>query len=81
MAERASKRAEVGFGQVAIAPRVDDPIGFAVHNLCGEALIVSFTYDATTPIQTVHVERKQQTKTLPDEPPVTEEGNMPAGTA
>ncbi len=76
-----AKYAEVGFGQVAVAPRVDDPVGFAIHNLCGETLIVNFTYDNVTHIQTVHVERKQPTKAIPDESPVAEEGNMPPGTA
>ncbi len=75
-----SRRVEVGFGQVAVAPRVDDPQGFAVHNLSGERLFVTFSYDTVAHIQTVHIESAQATKAPPDEA-ASAGGNMPAGDA
>ncbi len=41
---------------MALAPRVDDPRGFAIENYSGRALIVSVRYDAEKHIQTVVVE-------------------------
>ncbi len=80
MPTKASKQAEVGFGQVAIAPRVDDPRGFAVHNLTGDRLFVTFSYDTVSHVQTVHIESARPTKVPPDET-ASASGNMPPGIA
>ncbi len=80
MPTKASKQAEVGFGQVAVAPRIDDPRGFAVHNLSGDRILVTFSYDTVTHIQTVHIESARPAKLPPDEV-ASADGNMPAGTA
>ncbi len=81
MPKRQSKRAEVGFGQVAIAPRVDDPRGFAVHNLTSQRILVTFSYDSVTHVQTVHIEGDQPPKVMPDETAGVEDGSMPTGIA
>jgi hypothetical protein len=51
-----SKRVEVKPGEKAIAPRVDDPRGFAVENRSGRPVTASFSYDAKTHVQTVVLE-------------------------
>ncbi len=45
---------------MALAPRVDDPRGFAIENYSGRALVVSFRYDAERHIQTVVVEKPRR---------------------
>lgn len=79
---QSSKRTEVGAGEAAVAPRVDDPLGFAVHNVGADRILVTFTYDPASHIQTAHVALAKAPKTLPDETGTSSTvGNMPAGTA
>ncbi len=51
-----AKRVKVESGEMALAPTVDHPRGFALRNRSGQMLIVSFEYDAATHVQTVVVE-------------------------
>ncbi len=51
-----SKRVHLRPGQMAAAPKVDRPRGFAIENFSGRPLTVSFRYDAERHIQTVVVE-------------------------
>ena len=51
-----ARHVRVDSGKMAIAPRVDDPVGFAVKNRSGHTLVLSFEYDSQAHIQTVTVE-------------------------
>ncbi len=62
-----SRRVKVRPGEAALAPRVDDPRGFAIENELGQPLTVSFRYDFATRVQTVVVEPPQPRRTLPGE--------------
>lgn len=69
------KRVKVETGQLAIAPRVDDPRGFAIENRSGHALTVSFKYDEDTHVQVVVVEPDQPGRRASSE---TRAGELPA---
>ncbi len=58
MHRHVSARASVQDGATAIAPRVDDPRGFAIHNSTGQEVTVWFDYDPDAHVMTVVVERK-----------------------
>lgn len=68
-----SRRVRVEAGETAIAPRVDDPRGFAIQNRSGRAVTVSFTYDADNHLQYVVVEAPRPSRSLGGEshPPPT----------
>jgi hypothetical protein len=53
---RISRRVEVKPGEMALAPRVEDPRGFALENQTGRSLTVSFRYDLAAHVQTIVVE-------------------------
>ncbi len=61
----ASKTVVVRPGQAAIAPRVDDPRGFAAQNDSGMPLTVSFSYDELTHVMTVVIGERVPTTRLP----------------
>ncbi len=61
----ASKRVVVRPGQAAIAPRVDDPRGFAAQNDSGMPLTVSFSYDEATHVMTVVIGGRDAAARLP----------------
>lgn len=63
-----SRRVKVQSGQKAIAPRVDDPHGFAIENRSGEAVTVSFRYDADLHLQTVVLEPPRPSSRVGGEP-------------
>ena len=62
---RTSRRVQVRSGETAIAPRVEDPRAFAVENQSGQALTVSFRYDAERHVQTVVVEAPRPARRPP----------------
>lgn len=64
-----SRRVRVEAGETAIAPRVDDPRGFAIQNRSGHAFTVSFTYDADHHIQIVVIEAPRPARRLGGAPP------------
>ncbi len=64
---RVSRRVQVRPGDLAVAPRVDDPRGFAIANRSERALVVSFRYDAEAHIQTVVVEEPRPARRPPRE--------------
>jgi hypothetical protein len=51
-----AKRVKVQTGELAIAPRVDDPRGFGIENRSGHSLTISFKYDPGTHVQMIVVE-------------------------
>ncbi len=61
----ASKKVVVRPGQAAIAPRVDDPRGFAAQNDSGMPLTVSFSYDEATHVMTVVIDGREAAGRLP----------------
>jgi hypothetical protein len=75
--KRASKRVQVQPGDVALAPRVDDPRGFAVANQTGRALTVSFRYNSDAHIQTVVIEEPRPARRAAGEPEASA-GDLPA---
>ena len=61
---RVSRRVQVRPGELAYAPRVDDPHGFALENRTGSPLTVSFRYDARARVQSVVVEDPRAARPL-----------------
>ena len=64
---RVSKRVEVRPGGAALAPKVDDPLGFALQNESGGPLTVTFNFDTTTHVMTVVVEERRPSRRPPGE--------------
>ncbi|HEX9050803.1 MAG TPA: hypothetical protein VF841_09750 [Anaeromyxobacter sp.] len=65
---RTSRRVQVRSGETALAPRVDDPRGFALENQSGGPLTVSFRYDAERHVQTIVVEEPRPILRIPSTP-------------
>lgn len=64
---RVTKHVEVRPGKTAIAPKVDDPRGFAIDNQSSGPLTVSFNYDFSAHIMSVVVEERRPTRRPPGE--------------
>ncbi len=62
---RSSRWALVRPGQVALAPRVDDPRAFAVANESGRPLAVHFRYDPARHVQTVVIDEARPARRVP----------------
>jgi hypothetical protein len=75
---RTSRRVQVQPGGKAIAPRVDDPRGFALENASGRSLTVSFRYDEEQHVQTIVVEEPRPTRQIPGEAQSHGTGELPA---
>ncbi len=52
-------------GAVALAPTVDHPKGFAVQNMSGQALTISFAWDSSAHVMKVIIEGERAVVTPP----------------
>lgn len=56
---RTSKPVTIRPGALAVAPTVDHPKGFAVQNMSGQALTISFAWDSSAHVMKVIIEAER----------------------